>query len=67
MYLVVLKMSPAEQAQELAEEGIPAAPLPPELAPVQPGHAVRCWLYSDHEDHKAPLKGGQVIQGHLFS
>lgn len=25
-----------EQAQELAEEGIPAAPLPPELAPVQP-------------------------------
>lgn len=26
-----------EQARELAEEGIPAAPLPPELAPVQPG------------------------------
>jgi len=25
-----------EQAQELADEGIPAAPLPPELAPVQP-------------------------------
>jgi hypothetical protein len=25
-----------EQAQELAEEGIPAAPLPAELAPVQP-------------------------------
>lgn len=25
-----------EQAQELAEEGIPASPLPPELAPVQP-------------------------------
>ncbi len=25
-----------EQARELAEEGIPAAPLPPELAPVQP-------------------------------
>jgi len=25
-----------EQAQELAEEGIPAAPLPPELAPVHP-------------------------------
>jgi hypothetical protein len=25
-----------EEARELAEEGIPAAPLPPELAPVQP-------------------------------
>lgn len=25
-----------EQARELAEEGIPASPLPPELAPVQP-------------------------------
>jgi hypothetical protein len=25
-----------EQARELAEEGIPAAPLPPELAPAQP-------------------------------
>lgn len=25
-----------EQAQELADEGIPASPLPPELAPVQP-------------------------------
>jgi hypothetical protein len=25
-----------EQAQELADEGIPAAPLPPELVPVQP-------------------------------
>ncbi len=39
----------------------------PELEQVQQGHAVRCWLYLDHEDHKAPLKGGQVIQGHLFS
>ncbi len=26
-----------EQARELAEEGIPAAPLPPELAPAAPG------------------------------
>jgi hypothetical protein len=25
-----------EQARELAEEGVPASPLPPELAPVQP-------------------------------
>ena len=28
----------------------------PELRPVLPGHHVRCWLYHDHDDHKAPLK-----------
>ncbi len=28
----------------------------PELRPVLPGHNVRCWLYHDHDDHKAPLK-----------
>jgi oligopeptide/dipeptide ABC transporter ATP-binding protein len=28
----------------------------PELLPTSKGHAVRCWLYSDHEDHSAPLK-----------
>jgi oligopeptide/dipeptide ABC transporter ATP-binding protein len=27
----------------------------PDLAPVQPDHAVRCWLYHDHLEHKAPL------------
>lgn len=39
----------------------------PELVQVKQGHTVRCWLYSDHEDHKAPLKGDQVIQKSLFS
>jgi len=28
----------------------------PELASVQPKHAVRCWLYLDHDDHRAPVK-----------
>jgi oligopeptide/dipeptide ABC transporter ATP-binding protein len=27
----------------------------PELTTVQPGHSVRCWLYLDHEGHRAPL------------
>lgn len=39
----------------------------PELVQVQQGHAVRCWLYADHEHHKAPLKGDQVIMSSLFS
>ena len=28
----------------------------PELVNVKPGHSVRCWLYCDHGDHKAPLQ-----------
>jgi oligopeptide/dipeptide ABC transporter ATP-binding protein len=28
----------------------------PKLEEVQPGHLVRCWLYSDHGDFKAPIK-----------
>jgi oligopeptide/dipeptide ABC transporter ATP-binding protein len=28
----------------------------PELVEVQYGHLVRCWLYSDRGDHRAPLK-----------
>jgi oligopeptide/dipeptide ABC transporter ATP-binding protein len=28
----------------------------PDLVEVSPGHLVRCWLYSDGEGHKAPLK-----------
>ena len=28
----------------------------PELLPVQDKHVVRCWLYHDYENHKAPLK-----------
>jgi oligopeptide/dipeptide ABC transporter ATP-binding protein len=28
----------------------------PHLDPVNAGHAVRCWLYTDHEGHKAPLR-----------
>jgi len=29
----------------------------PDLIPVEPEHVVRCWLYQDHENHQAPLKG----------
>lgn len=28
----------------------------PELLPVTLNHSVRCWLYQDHEGHRAPLK-----------
>ena len=34
--------------------------LEPELAPVLNDHTVRCWLYLDHEDHKAPLDASSV-------
>ena len=30
--------------------------LEPELLPVALKHTVRCWLYQDHKDHRAPLK-----------
>ena len=29
----------------------------PELKPIAPDHNVRCWLYHDGENHKAPLAG----------
>ncbi len=29
----------------------------PELKPITPDHNVRCWLYHDGENHKAPLVG----------
>jgi oligopeptide/dipeptide ABC transporter ATP-binding protein len=29
----------------------------PGLTSVQSGHSVRCWLYLDHDDHRAPLSG----------
>jgi oligopeptide/dipeptide ABC transporter ATP-binding protein len=29
----------------------------PELKPITPDHNVRCWLYHDGENHKAPLAG----------
>ena len=32
----------------------------PDLVAVQPGHSVRCWLYLDHEDHRAPLRASNV-------
>ncbi len=32
----------------------------PQLAQVQSGHAVRCWLYLDHEDHRAPLSPAEA-------
>jgi oligopeptide/dipeptide ABC transporter ATP-binding protein len=28
----------------------------PELVKIRPDHQVRCWLYSDHENHKAPIR-----------
>ncbi len=28
----------------------------PELRPILPDHSVRCWLYHDHDGHKAPIK-----------
>jgi len=28
----------------------------PELLPVAPKHMVRCWLYQDYQEHRAPLK-----------
>lgn len=30
--------------------------LDPDLVAIQPGHSVRCWLYLDHEDHRASLR-----------
>ena len=29
----------------------------PGLIPVISDHSVRCWLYLDHQDHRAPLSG----------
>jgi len=28
----------------------------PDLDEIMPNHVVRCWLYHDFEEHKAPLK-----------
>ncbi|MBC8508943.1 MAG: ABC transporter ATP-binding protein [Anaerolineales bacterium] len=33
----------------------------PDLIPVASGHTVRCWLFQDHEDHKAPMKSVEMI------
>jgi oligopeptide/dipeptide ABC transporter ATP-binding protein len=30
--------------------------LEPELVEIAPRHSSRCWLYQDHEEHKAPLQ-----------
>jgi len=32
----------------------------PELALTLPDHAVRCWLYHNHEEHQAPLQAADV-------
>ena len=34
----------------------------PDLVTVQPGHAVRCWLYLDHEGHRAPLRLSDMLK-----
>jgi oligopeptide/dipeptide ABC transporter ATP-binding protein len=33
----------------------------PGLEPAQPDHIVRCWLYHDFEDHKAPISFGDPV------
>jgi oligopeptide/dipeptide ABC transporter ATP-binding protein len=33
----------------------------PDLISIDEGHTVRCWLYQDHDGHKAPLK--KKVQG----
>lgn len=33
----------------------------PELVLTKPNHKVRCWLYADHDGHKAPLKHGRAV------
>jgi peptide/nickel transport system ATP-binding protein len=30
----------------------------PDLIEVNPGHSVRCWLYQDTPNHRAPLAHG---------
>jgi oligopeptide/dipeptide ABC transporter ATP-binding protein len=35
----------------------------PNLVLAKPEHLVRCWLYEDHEGHKAPLRHGVNGQG----
>jgi oligopeptide/dipeptide ABC transporter ATP-binding protein len=32
----------------------------PDLIEAKPGHIVRCWLYQDSENHRAPRPGGEV-------
>jgi oligopeptide/dipeptide ABC transporter ATP-binding protein len=32
----------------------------PDLAPVVPGHAVRCWLYQNHDEHQAPIQAADI-------
>jgi oligopeptide/dipeptide ABC transporter ATP-binding protein len=32
----------------------------PDLIEVQPGHTVRCWLFQDTEEHRAPLSFGNI-------
>jgi oligopeptide/dipeptide ABC transporter ATP-binding protein len=35
----------------------------PSLIEHEPGHTVRCWLYEDAENHRAPLAAGKGRQG----
>lgn len=39
----------------------------PDLTQVQQGHAARCWLYSDHDGHKAPLRGDEAALSKIYS
>jgi len=32
----------------------------PQLANIQPGHSVRCWLFMDHDEHRAPLSPAEA-------
>jgi hypothetical protein len=39
----------------------------PDLVPVQRDHAVRCWLYLDHEEHRAPLRASEAHLSGVYS
>ena len=39
----------------------------PDLNSINGEHYVRCWLYEDHEGHKAPLKGKPIKNNRIFS
>lgn len=38
----------------------------PDLVQSQRGHAVRCWLYLDHQDHRAPLQAADASRASLL-
>jgi oligopeptide/dipeptide ABC transporter ATP-binding protein len=51
------KFAPRCQKREEYELSI-CSEMEPELASIQVGHSVRCWLYLSNENHRAPLRAG---------